>query len=192
MLQIFRTNIIGEFPVFDLAGGDSIKLIDKIFASWDIHPLQKGVIMWYGIPGTLDDLKNPKYFNESNLFSKSFSFKIASQPFSAGVEKYAYFALNIKSDPTKEMVMKECLKVGERNNPLEKYLEAVEVSTDATTIDVRTRYYTIEPKFQNAECKRFNANSDVITELRPTLEAFAHFTYNYHQSILSGLRSSRN
>jgi hypothetical protein len=29
MLQIFRS-IIGEFPVFDLAGEDPIKLIDKI------------------------------------------------------------------------------------------------------------------------------------------------------------------
>jgi hypothetical protein len=46
-------------------------------------------------------------------------------------KKYAYFAFNIKSDPTKEMVMKEYLEVGERNNPLEKYLEAVEVSTVA-------------------------------------------------------------
>ncbi|CAG8443825.1 kinase-like domain-containing protein [Rhizophagus irregularis DAOM 181602=DAOM 197198] len=86
---------------------------------------------------------------------------IASQPFSAGVEKYTYFAFSIKSDPTKEMVMKEYLRV------------------EDTTIDVRTRYYTIEPKLQNAECKRFNANSDVIIELRPTLETFAHFTYDY-------------
>ncbi|PKY30809.1 kinase-like protein [Rhizophagus irregularis] len=250
MLEIFRS-IIGEFPVFDLVGGDPIVLVDKLIKAtsssitiavsltsiigsnsrdsiytlqqrkldmdpnepnWDILPLQKGTLLWYCIPETLDNLKNSKYFNKSNLFSKSFSFKIASRPFSAGVEKYAYFARDVKSKPAKEMVMKEYLKVGERNNPLEKYLEAVEVSTVAhflsmkfnliaerkniskvnflnvkllrcSSIDVRTRYYAIEPRL-NAEYKRFNANTGVITKLRDTLEAFAHFTYEYTEGYL--------
>ncbi|PKC16919.1 kinase-like protein [Rhizophagus irregularis] len=250
MLEIFRS-IIGEFPVFDLVGGDPIVLVDKLIKAtsssitiavsltsmigsnsrdsiytlqqrkldmdpnepnWDILPLQKGTLLWYCIPETLDNLKNSKYFNKSNLFSKSFSFKIASQPFSAGVEKYAYFARDVKSKPAKEMVMKEYLKVGERNNPLEKYLEAVEVSTVAhflsmkfnliaerkniskvnflnvkllrcSSIDVRTRYYAIEPRL-NAEYKRFNVNTGVITKLRDTLEAFAHFTYEYTEGYL--------
>ncbi|PKK80689.1 kinase-like protein [Rhizophagus irregularis] len=250
MLEIFRS-IIGEFPVFDLVGGDPIVLVDKLIKAtsssitiavsltsmigsnsrdsiytlqqrkldmdpnepnWDILPLQKGTLLWYCIPETLDNLKNSKYFNKSNLFSKSFSFKIASRPFSAGVEKYAYFARDVKSKPAKEMVMKEYLKVGERNNPLEKYLEAVEVSTVAhflsmkfnliaerkniskvnflnvkllrcSSIDVRTRYYAIEPRL-NAEYKRFNVNTGVITKLRDTLEAFAHFTYEYTEGYL--------
>ncbi|EXX75523.1 hypothetical protein RirG_041060 [Rhizophagus irregularis DAOM 197198w] len=71
--------------------------------NWNILPLQEGVVMWYHILNTLEELKDPNYFNKSNLFSKSLSFKIASQPFSAGVEKYAYFALDM---PTKKMVMK--------------------------------------------------------------------------------------
>jgi hypothetical protein len=249
MLEIFRS-IIGEFPVFDLVGGDPIVLVDKFIKAtsssitiavsltstigsnfrdiyslqkrkldmdpnepnWDILPLQKGAVMWYYILETLDDLKNPKYFNKSSLYSKSFTFKIASKPFSAGVEKYAYYARDIKSKPIKEMVMKEYLKVG-RNNSLEKYLEAVEVSTVAcflstkfnliaeqkniskvnflnvkllrcSTIDVRTtRYYVIEPKL-NAEYKRFNVNTGVITKLRHTLEAFAHFTYEHTEGYL--------
>ncbi|RGB39933.1 kinase-like domain-containing protein [Rhizophagus diaphanus] len=250
MIEIFRS-IIGEFPIFDLVGGDPIVLVDKLIKAtsssitiavsltsmigsnsrdtiytlqqrkldmdpnepnWDILPLQKGTLLWYYIPETLDNLKNSKYFSKSNLFSKSFSFKIASRPFSAGVEKYAYFARDVKSNPAKEMVMKEYLKVGERNNPLEKYLEAVEVSTVAhflsmkfnliaerkniskvnflnvkllrcSSIDVRTRYYAIEPRL-NAEYKRFNVNTGVITKLRDTLEAFAHFTYEYTEGYL--------
>jgi hypothetical protein len=108
--------------------------------------------------------------------------------------------------------MKEYLLVG-RDDPFEKYLEAIEISTIASflstefnliakrknipkvkflnvkllrcgTIDLRTRYYTIEPKLQGAEYKRFNANTGVITELRPALEAFVHFTYQYTKGYL--------
>ncbi|CAB4462815.1 uncharacterized protein OCT59_015238 [Rhizophagus irregularis] len=85
--------------------------------NWNILPLQEGVVMWYHILNTLEELKDPNYFNKSNLFSKSLSFKIASQPFSA-------------------------------------------------------------------EYKRFNTNTGVITELRPTLEAFVHFTYEYTKGYL--------
>ena len=42
----------------------------------------------------------------------------------------------------------------------------------------------MEPKLQNTEYKRFNANTGVITELRPTLEAFVHFTYEYTKGYL--------
>ncbi|PKY54606.1 kinase-like protein [Rhizophagus irregularis] len=249
MLQIFR-GIIGEFPVFDLIGGDPIKLIEKFIKAtstsityavsmtstigsdskdmyslqrkkldmnpnepdWIILPLQEGIVMWYPILDTLDELKDPDYFNKSNLFSRSFSFKIASQPFSAGAEKYAYFGLDIERNPAKKMVIKEYLHIG-RNNSFEKYIEAVEISTIASflstefnliterkdlpkvkflnvkllrcgTIDFSTRYYTIEPKFHNIEYKRFNANTGVITELRPILEAFVHFTYEYTKGYL--------
>ncbi|RGB39928.1 kinase-like domain-containing protein [Rhizophagus diaphanus] len=249
MLEIFH-DIIGEFPVFDLVGGDPLVLIDKFIQAtsssityavsltstivsssneinsmqrkkiimnpnvpdWNTLSLQKGIVMWYHIPKTLDELKNPKYFDKSNLISKNFSFKVASQPFSAGVEKYAYFALDAKSNPTKDMVIKEYLHIGKRNNPLEKYLEAVEIFTVAYFLSTQfnsiaeqknipkvnflnvkllrystfcfTRYYTIEPKLQNSEYKRFNANTGVITELRPILEAFVHFTYEYTKGYL--------
>ncbi|GBB86403.1 hypothetical protein RclHR1_12840001 [Rhizophagus clarus] len=250
MLEIFR-GIIGEFPVFDLVGGDPIKLIEKFIKAtsssityavsltstlgsnpkemyslqrkklemcpdepdWNSLSLQKGVVMWYLIPKTLDGIKDPRYFSKSNLFSKSFYFKIASQPFSAGVEKYAYYGRDVKSYPTKEMVIKEYLNDGKQNNPLEKYLEAVEISTVAYflseefnfiarkkkipkvnflgvkllrsgTVDLCTKYYTVEPRLKDAEYKRFNANTGVITELRPALEAFAHFTYEYTKGYL--------
>ena len=49
---------------------------------------------------------------------------------------------------------------------------------------LRTRYFIVEPKLQNAEYKRFNTNTGVITEFRPTLEAFAHFTYEYTKGYL--------
>jgi hypothetical protein len=263
MLEIFR-GIIGEFPVFDVVGGDPIKLIEKFIKAtsssityavsltstigsnsnemyslqrkkldmnpddpdWNTLPLQEGVVMWYLIPKTLDGLRNPKYFNKSNLFSKSFTFKIAPRPFSAGVEKCAYFAHDIRSSTmpfmrfipfivrqqTKEMVIKEYIHVGQ-GNPFEKYLEAVEISTIAYslseefnwyaerkkipkvkflnvrlircgTIGLHTRYYTIEPRLKEAEYKRFNANTGVITELRPALEAFVHFTYEFTRGYL--------
>jgi hypothetical protein len=246
MLQVFRS-IIGEFPVFDIVGGDPISLIEKLVKAtsssitlavsltstvgsdskdiyslqqkkldmnpnepdWKVLPLQKGVVMWYNTPQDLYELKNPNYFNKSNLYSNSFSFKIASQPFSAGVEKCAYFALDTQDNP---MVIKEYHCVG-KTNPFEKYLEAVEVSTVAYflseefnsftkqekihkvnflnvsllrtgTVELHTRYYTIEPRLQNSGYKRFNANTGIITELHHTLEAFAHFTYEYTNGYL--------
>ncbi|CAG8711669.1 uncharacterized protein OCT59_002205 [Rhizophagus irregularis] len=179
---------------------------------WNILPLQKGVVMWYLIPKTLNELKDPKYFNKSNLSTKSFSFKIASQPFSAGAEKCAYYVIDTKSNPTKKMVIKKYLNVG-KCNPLEKYLESVEVSSVAiflstefnriterkkipkiNFLDVKLlrngtiindhQYYSIESKLENAEYKRFNTNSGVITEFRLTLEAFVHFTYEYTEGYL--------
>ncbi|CAB4441562.1 unnamed protein product [Rhizophagus irregularis] len=249
MLEIFR-GIIGEFPVFDLIGGDPIKLIENFIKAtstsityavsmtstigsdtkdmyslqrkkldmnpnepdWIILPLQEGIVMWYPILDTLNELKDPNYFNKSNLFSRSFSFKIASQPFSAGVERYAYFALDIGSCSAKKMVIKEYHRVG-RNDSFKKYIVAIEISTIASflstefnliaerkdlprvkflnvkllrcgTINFNTRYYTIEPKLHNMEYKRFNANTGVITELRPILEAFVHFTYEYTKGYL--------
>ena len=183
MIQIFR-GIIGEFPVFDLVGGDPIKLIDKFSKAasssitiaisltstvgsnlengnvyslqqrkldmdknepeWKKLPLQNGVIMWYCTPETLGQIKNPGYFNKSNLFSKNFSFKIAPNPFSAGVERYAYFAIDVESDePEKKMVIKEYLSVG-KGNPFEKYLEAVEVSAVACFLS--TKFNSIAKK----------------------------------------------
>ncbi|GBC01278.1 hypothetical protein RclHR1_04120008 [Rhizophagus clarus] len=243
MLHVFR-EIIGEFPVFDIVGGDPISLIENLVKAtsssitlavsltstvgskeiyslqqkkldmnpnepeWKILPLQKGVIMWYNIPRDLNQLEDPNYFNRSNLFSKSFTFKIASQPFSAGVEKCAYFALDTQNSL---MVIKEYHCVG-KTNPFEKYLEAIEVSTVACflstkfnsiikrgkirkvnflnvsllrtgTVDLHTKYYTIEPRL-NSGYKRFNANTGIITELHHTLEAFAHFTYEYTKGYL--------
>src|SRR3989337_1690316 len=45
-----------------------------------------------------------------------------------------------------------------------------------------TQYYTIEPKLENF--KRFNTNTGIIVEFIPTLEAFAHFTYEYTEGYL--------
>ncbi|GES94002.1 kinase-like domain-containing protein [Rhizophagus clarus] len=246
MLEIFRETI-GEFPIFDLVGGDPIKLVEKFIKAtsssityalsltstlgsdskkiyslqrkkldinpnvpdWNTLSLKNGEVIWYPIPETPEELKNPKYFNKSNLFYKSLSFKTASQPFSAGAEKCAYFALDVKSNPAKEIVIKKYLHIGKRNNLLEKYLEAVEISTVASFLSTQfnsiaqqeiipkinfltvkllrcntKECYILEPKIQNAEFKRFNSNTGVITELRPTLEAFAHFTYEYTEGYL--------
>ncbi|GBB92406.1 hypothetical protein RclHR1_00200039 [Rhizophagus clarus] len=43
--------------------------------------------------------------------------------------------------------------------------------------------YTIEPKFHD-EFKRFNINNGVIKEYHSTLEAFAHYTYEYTKGYL--------
>src|SRR5207244_13472270 len=47
-----------------------------------------------------------------------------------------------------------------------------------------TTYYNVEPKLPNTDYKRFNANTAVITGLRPTLEACVHFTYEYTKGYL--------
>uniref|UniRef100_A0A1D1XXZ1 Alpha-protein kinase vwkA n=1 Tax=Anthurium amnicola TaxID=1678845 RepID=A0A1D1XXZ1_9ARAE len=249
MVQIFQKTI-GEFPVFDLVGGDPIALVEKLYKAacsaittsvtltssigtdttktiyslrqrklemnpnepdWNMSESYSGVILWYRIPKTLNQLKDPEYFNKSNLFSRNYNFKISKDPFSAGAERYAYFGLQTDKEPHRKVVMKEYLSLGQ-TNPIEKYLEAVEVSTVAyylsakfnlatkrmdvkrvyfldaellrCTIDFKTQYYTVEPRLAGAEFKRFNVNSGVIVEHRPTLEAFAHFTYEHSKKYL--------
>ncbi|RIA81491.1 kinase-like domain-containing protein, partial [Glomus cerebriforme] len=211
-MAVSLTSTIGSDPkeIYDLQRKKLEMNLNE--PNWGRLPLQKGVVMWYNIPENLDELKNSKYFNKSNLFSKSFSFKIAKQPFSAGIERYAYYAINTKKSPTEKMVIKEYHRTG-KVNPFEKYLEAVEISTVAYflstefnsiaeqkkihkvkflnvnllrtgTVGPNTQYYTIEPKLQDAEYKRFNSNSGVIVEFHPTLEAFAHYTYQYTEGYL--------
>jgi len=111
------------------------------------------------------------------------------------------------------VVIKEYLNIGYKTDPIEKYLETVEVSTIAAylatkfnsaikrmkkvkkvkfvetkllraVIGNRNKYYTVEQRFQGATFERFNVNSGVIVELRPVLEAFAHFTYEYTKHYL--------
>ncbi|CAG8757041.1 11727_t:CDS:1, partial [Cetraspora pellucida] len=94
---------------------------------------------------------------------------------------------------------------------IERYLESVEISNVAyflstefniatervgvnkkiTFIDVRVLYdetdnacYSVEKFINNAEFKKFNTNSGLITEFHSILEAFAHFTYKYTEEYL--------
>ncbi|CAG8449012.1 17402_t:CDS:2 [Acaulospora morrowiae] len=178
---------------------------------WNALPAQRGVTLGYPIPKTQEELRDRRYFKKERLFSRNFYFKIAQQPFSSGVEKYAYFSIDTKKDPPKKMVMKEYFK-NDSHNPFEKYLEAVEISSVASflsirfnsvarrkniqsvnflevklvraVIDNKTRYYISEPELKGANFMRFNVNSGVIVELRYTLEAFSHFTYWYTEGYL--------
>ncbi|CAG8446925.1 16291_t:CDS:2 [Cetraspora pellucida] len=180
--------------------------IDRNMPDWDTRPARKGVTLCYYIPENVEEIKNERFYDKRNLISKTFHFKIAEKPFAAGVEKYAYYAINTKYDPPRRIVMKEYLTDGTAN-PFEKYLESTEISALTSyltikfnskargkdipfvnflrvnlvrsTFDGRTRYYISEPELQDAEFKRFNVNSGVIVEFRPALEAFVHFTYEH-------------
>ncbi|CAI2181312.1 11012_t:CDS:1 [Funneliformis geosporum] len=180
--------------------------INPIEPNWHSIRQQAGTVAWYKVPKTLADIKNKEYFNQLNTITQKISFKIAPQPFSVGAERYAYFGLNVTGVPAERMVIKEYLDSGKKANSIERYLEAVEVSNIAHFLSLKfnlaatragiqkkvkflhvkflsitngTRYYNVEPKISNAEFKRFNVNSGVITEFHSTLEAFAHFTYDF-------------
>ncbi|CAI2170685.1 15953_t:CDS:1 [Funneliformis geosporum] len=175
---------------------------------WDTIDEQTGTVLRYHLPKTLDDIMNKEYFKKSNANVQSLSFKLAPQPFSVGAERYAYFALDVKREPAEKVVIKEYLEIGRKANSVERYLEAVEVSTiahflskqfniEAKRVGInkkvkflqakllrgasgsKNQFYTIEPNLRNAKYKRFNVNSGIITEFHSTLEAFAHFTYDY-------------
>jgi len=178
--------------------------MDKQEPEWDKVLSHSGVVLWYAFPTNLDRLKTRAYFAKERLFSEAFYFKMSELPFSAGAEKYAYSGLDTTRHPARNVVIKE-YKIGRKANPIDKYLEAVEVSTIAAylatrfnsaikrmnvkkvnfvvtkllraVIDNRNKYYTVEQRFQGATFERFNVNSGVIVEMRPVLEAFAHFTY---------------
>ncbi|CAG8628198.1 5002_t:CDS:1 [Paraglomus brasilianum] len=177
--------------------------------NWDRYRPQNGVVLWYRPPKTLDDLKNRKYFNKSNILYRNFIYMISTQPFSSGTEKYAYYGLDHKSRPSKKIVIKEYLKLG---GGAEKYLEVAEVSIVAyylaakfneaarrikvkkvnflevkvlrSSVGGTTRYYAVEERLKDGEFKRFNVNSGVIVEFHPVLEAFAHFTYTHTNRYL--------
>ncbi|CAG8822223.1 10554_t:CDS:1, partial [Racocetra persica] len=73
-----------------------------------------------------------------------------------------------------------------------KATKRVGVNKKVTFIDVKVlcdktdsnAYYTVENYISNAEFKRFNVNSGIITEFHSILEAFAHFTYQYTEGYL--------
>ncbi|CAG8510604.1 11371_t:CDS:2 [Dentiscutata heterogama] len=247
MIKVFHS-IIGDFPVFDLDGGDPIQLINKFIKAttssiitsvsltstigcrssnlypsrqkiiinpnvpnWISLPLQTGETLSYHIPNSLDELKDQKFFNKEKLFSRKFSFKIASQPFSSGSEKCAYFAISANNGPPETMVMKKYIQ-NTSTDIFKKYLEAIEVSAVTNylskrfnliakrkkispinflranlvrvIIDSRIHYYISEKELRDVEFKRFNTNSGIITLSRPTLEAFAHFTYEHTKGYL--------
>lgn len=178
---------------------------------WNMLPVKNGELLYYRLPGTLTDIKDPRYFKRrSNLILRKFSYKHAPKPFSSGAERYAYFALDVTQELIEKIVIKERI---EKANSFERCLEAIESSTisyflskefnSATarvginkevnflkvqimrrTAGFSTRYYTIEPKFCDAEFKRFNVNNGVIKEYHSILEAFAHFTYEYTNGYL--------
>ncbi|CAG8580886.1 859_t:CDS:1 [Paraglomus brasilianum] len=177
--------------------------------NWYNYKPQNGIVLWYRPPNSLADLKNRKYFNKPNILYRNFVYKISPQPFSSGAEKYAYYGLDCKTPPSKKIVIKEYLKLG---GGAKRYLEVAEVSIVAyylatkfneaasqitnkqvnflkvnvlrSSVDDRIRYYAVEERLKYGAYKRFNVNSGVITEFRPVLEAFAHFTYTYTDKYL--------
>jgi len=183
--------------------------MDPSVPDWDTLPARTGKISSYRMPKTMNDVKNPEYYtDESNLITENCSFKRAEKPFSVGAERYAYYALDVTHGSNKKTVIKEYVETGRKANSIERYLETVEVSTIAYFLSTEfnlaaeqvgihkkvnflevqllrqkssseTRRYTVEPMLRDAEFKRFNVNSGVITEFHSTLEAFAHFTYDY-------------
>ncbi|RUP47906.1 kinase-like domain-containing protein [Jimgerdemannia flammicorona] len=62
-----------------------------------------------------------------------------------------------------------------------KFLKARVIKTAAYG---EPRYCSEEPLYRDANFKRFNCNAGVITEFHSTLEAFAHFTYQFTEGYL--------
>ncbi|CAG8673493.1 2595_t:CDS:1, partial [Cetraspora pellucida] len=179
--------------------------------NWSTLPELSGKLLSFKLPKKLGDIKNEKYFSNSNLTVNSMTFKVAPQPFSVGAERYAYFGIDTQRDKSEKLVMKQYYDTEKRGDSIERYLESAEVSciahflatefnSMAERIGIKKRvkfiyvkilrqnkieqYYSVEGYFSDAEFKRFNVNSGVITEFHSTLEAFAHFTYNYTKGYL--------
>ncbi|KAF0424728.1 kinase-like protein [Gigaspora margarita] len=180
--------------------------------NWSTLLEQSGKLLSYKFPKKLSEVKDKKFFKGSNLTVNNMNFKVASQPFSIGAERYAYFGIDTqKSSTTEKLVMKKYHDTNKRDDPLERYLESAEVSSIAhflanefnsaakrADIKKKVRFiyvkilrqsqteqcYSVEGYFRDAEFKRFNVNSGVITEFHSTLEAFAHFTHSYTKGYL--------
>ncbi|KAF0484017.1 kinase-like protein [Gigaspora margarita] len=177
--------------------------------NWATLTEKTGELLCYIPPKTLTEVKDEYYFINSSFTVQEISFKLAPQPFSVGAERYAYFALDTNIGRANKLVIKQYhdVKIG----TIEQYLESVEISSVAyflsmefniaaqrvginkkvTFIDVKVLYdktnniyYSVEKCINNAEFKRFNVNSGIITEFHSILEAFAHFTYQYTEGYL--------
>ncbi|CAG8633637.1 9851_t:CDS:1 [Paraglomus brasilianum] len=180
--------------------------------NWVNYSPYTAILMGYPVPKTVDDLKDSKYFRKSNIVTEKISYNISEQPFSVGAERFAYYGLDVTREPSQKKVIKEYVSIREGTNPIERYLEAVEISVVASYLSAafnnatspfgvkkirfleakvlcnvadssNTRYYTIESRL-DGEFKRFNVNSGVIVDFRPCLEAFAHFTYEHTKKYL--------
>ncbi|CAG8626675.1 23385_t:CDS:2, partial [Racocetra persica] len=218
MLNVFR-EIIGKFLIFDLMttgyNPEHILFTTKKLKTnphepdWTTHPEKTGKLLCYILPKTLAEVKDEYYFINSSFTERDISFKLASQPFSIGAERYAYFALDTSLGRANKLVAKKFHDI--KINSIEMYLESVEISNIAyffstkfniatervgvnkkvTFVDVKVlydktdnTYYSVKKYINNAEFKKFNVNSGLITEFHPILEAFAHFTYQYSEGYL--------
>ncbi|CAG8682531.1 3199_t:CDS:2, partial [Racocetra persica] len=207
MIEVFRS-IIDEFQIFELVSNDPLELINKFVAEttrsvnmsvnmfitltpyrrdinsivpdWERLLPRKGIILCYYLPKNIEELQNTLYFEKENLIAKHFDFKIAPEPFAEGEERYGYFAINTKCNPPRR-VYKINSVAGRKNIPLVNF---VRVHLVRATMSSRMVYYSVEPELQDAEFRRFNSNSGFITEYRPVLEAFSHFTYQHTDGYL--------
>ncbi|CAG8774690.1 9002_t:CDS:2 [Racocetra persica] len=227
MVNVFR-EIIGSFPATYSSIFSSITLTTTLRNSesiyslqrkklqinpnepdWTAHPEKTGKLLCYIPPKTLAEVKDKDYFIKSSFTKQDISFKLAPQPFSAGAERYAYFAFDTSPERANKLVVKKYHNI--KKGTIEMYLESVEISNVAdflstkfniaaervgvnkkvTFIDVKVlyngtdnTYYSVEEYINNAEFKKFNVNSGLITEFHSILEAFAHFTYQYTEGYL--------
>ncbi|CAG8622748.1 11010_t:CDS:1, partial [Dentiscutata heterogama] len=178
---------------------------------WSTLPELNGKLLSYKLPKKLSDIKDKKYFSRSNLTINSMTFKVASQPFSIGAERYAYFGIDTQRDKAQKLVMKKYHDTDKKEDSIKRYLESAKVSSvahflamefnsAAKQVNIKEnikfiyvkilrqnrieQYYSVEEYFRDAKFKRFNVNNGVITEFRSTLEAFSHFTHNYTKGYL--------
>ncbi|KAF0388234.1 kinase-like protein [Gigaspora margarita] len=176
---------------------------------WTTIPEKTGELLSYIPPKTLTKVKDEFYFINSGFTVQNITFKFATEPFSVGAERYAYFGLDTTLEHANKLVIKKYHDV--KTGTIERYLESVEISSVAyflstefnkatkrvgvnkkvTFIDVKVlydktdnTYYSVEKYFSDAKFKRFNVNSGLITEFHSILEAFAHFTYQYTEGYL--------
>ncbi|KAF0561985.1 kinase-like protein [Gigaspora margarita] len=176
---------------------------------WTTYPEKTGKLLCCTPPRTLAEVEDEFYFINSSFIEQDIFFKLALQPFSVGAERYAYFALDTSLGHANKLVIKKYhdIKIG----TIERYLESVEIFNIAyffstkfniaaeqvginkkvTFIDVKVlydekdnTYFSVEKYINNAEFKKFNVNSGLITEFHSILEAFAHFTYKYTEGYL--------
>ncbi|CAG8571420.1 13986_t:CDS:2 [Dentiscutata heterogama] len=71
---------------------------------WTILPEKTGKLLYYNLPKTLAEVKDEHYFINSSFTEQGISFKLATQPFSIGAERYAYFALDTSLEQANKLL----------------------------------------------------------------------------------------
>ena len=156
----------------------------------------------------VDELKQP--LKEESKLRK---IQMADQPFAKGTQRIVYYGIDCTFTPSKKIVLKEFMYLGEGLNKLETYKKQMEIQSIAAFLarefnknkpegakDIiftkvvvvslvgrpKPFYCSQEPLIEESDYVKYNSNHGFVNkdEYAASLNAFSHWTYQVTESYL--------